>query len=314
MGYHPRIESEELASLATIRSRNSEVWLINNIGLEEAVLGYAAKYGSRYGVKLYALGIEGNHIHSLGRYPNSNRAGFQRDFNSSVARAIPRYVKEYPGGKLWARRYSSEFVPDPEDIEEYFFYIVLQPVKDGLVEKISEYPGYNCFSDAVRGIKRKFKVVNWAAYNDRRRWDLTAKLKDFIEVVELKFERLPGYEDMEAKEYKDLMHRKLEERRLKIVAKRGKPAAGVSVIKSKRPGSLPHRTKKSNILSHRPRILCVSNERRAAYKTWYFDIYFSYKDCSQRFRQGDMNVKFPPGTYRPPTFTCKALPVEMQIL
>ena len=48
------------------------------------------------------------------------------------------------------------------DIEEQFFYTVLQPVQDGLVPNINEYPGYNCFEDAIQGKERVFKVINWA--------------------------------------------------------------------------------------------------------------------------------------------------------
>ncbi len=60
---------------------------------------------------------------------------------------------------LWHRRYSSEFLPDAESIEEYFFYTALQLVSDGLVDRISDYPGYNFFHDAISGIKRTFKIL-----------------------------------------------------------------------------------------------------------------------------------------------------------
>ena len=158
MGYHPRIESKTLCSFLTTRSRNSELWFVNNAALEEAILAFTARSSERYNVKLYALAIEGNHKQMLAKFPDGNRSNFMRDLNSSVARAIPRYTKEYPGGRFWGRRYSQEFVPGDEDIESRFFYTVLQPVQDGLVSKISEYPGYNCFHDAIYGIKRKFKV------------------------------------------------------------------------------------------------------------------------------------------------------------
>jgi hypothetical protein len=38
-----------------------------------------------------------------------------RDFNASVARAVPRYCQNYPGGNLWGRRYSQEFLPGEAD-------------------------------------------------------------------------------------------------------------------------------------------------------------------------------------------------------
>ena len=306
VSYHPRIETPDLASLGTIRTRNSELWLINNQNLELAILGYVAKFTIRYKVKLYALAIEGNHLHTLAHYPQPNRSHFKRDLNSCVARAIPRYVSSYPGGRIWARRYSVEYVPSPEDIENWFFYTVLQPIQDGLVDRISDYPGYNCFNDAVAGIERKYRVINWGAYHERRRWDRSVRLRDFIEEHGLCFTRLPGYEKLSHKEYRKVMLEKLESRRQKILSKRRTPSPGPECLKKKVAGSRPYRTKVSVRETHRPRILSVSRERRVEFETWYFDIYFRYREASSRYRAGDSSAEFPPGTYKPPLFTCAA--------
>jgi hypothetical protein len=302
VGYHIRIEHNKLSSLLTTRTRNSELWFINNKFLEEAILGFAARYRERYGVKLYALAIEGNHIHGAALFPKKNRADFMRDFNSSVARAVPRHECRYPGGRLWARRYSSEILPGREDIENWFFYTVLQPVQDGLVPKISEYPGYNCFKDAIYGNKRKFKVVRWAEYNAARRHGAEVNIKDYTEIVMLEYERLPGYENLSQKEYASLMMKKLEERRVEIVnarAAKGLGFVGRDALLKAKAGSLPQHTKISTATDHRPRVLSVCNKRRAKWKAWYFDRYFDYKEASKRYRAGQLDVKFPDGTYRP---------------
>ena len=302
MAYHPRIESKTHASFLTTRSIRSELWFINNRPLEEAILAYAAKFADRYSVKLYGLAIEGNHIQGPALFPKANRAAFMRDFNSCVARAIPRYTPEHGGGRFWGRRYSSEFLLAPEDIEEYFFYTVLQPVQDGLVEKISEYPRYNCFHDAVCGISRRYKFVEWGEYNAKKRYNSNASIRDYTRVVHLKYDRLPGYEHLSQKEYIKVMSEKLEGRRIAIV--KARYAAGGSfmgrekLLRLKR-GSIPKKTKTSSLTSHRPRILSVCNKRRAEGRAWYFQIYFDYKAASREYRAGNVAVRFPQGTYRP---------------
>lgn len=303
MGYHPRIETSEMADFLTTRTRNSELWFVNNRPLEESILSYAAKYSMVHEVKLYALAIEGNHIQGPAQFTQNNRAQFMRDFNSSVARAVPRYTPSYPGGRLWARRYSNEFLPAPEDIEEYFFYTVLQPVQDGLVGRLRDYPGYNCFHDAIWGIKRKKKVVNWSAYYDAKRWRNRVNIKDYIEEYTLEYARLPGYENLSQKEYAKLMQEKLEARRLEIVRKRkeaGKGFAGRDALDRVERGALPGNTKTSTRTSHRPRVLCVCPKRRQEAINWYFDIYFEYRTVSKKFRDGEADVTFPLGTYKPP--------------
>lgn len=175
-------------------------------------------------------------------------------------------------------------------------------MQDGLVEKISEYPGYNCFHDAIWGITRTFKLVNWTAYYEALRRNPKARKIDFLETYTLKYARLPGYENYSRKEYAQLMQKRLEERRLEIVARRrseGKGFAGRAALLKTPQGSRPRTTKVSNQNSHRPRILSVCPLRRSKAAAWYFSIYFDYKLASQAYRQGDYSVYFPPGTYRP---------------
>lgn len=305
MAYHPRIESRELTWLLTTRSQNSAMWFVNNVALEQEILGYAARYTERYKTVLYALAIEGNHCHAVMNFPGANRANFMRDLNSSIARAIPRHVKEFIGGRLWARRYSSEILPDPQDVERYFFYTVLQPVKDGLVERISDYPGYNCFHDAIYNLPRTFRVVDWQAYNAAKVRNPHILVKDHITTVTLRYERLPGYEKLSQKAYAKLMLKKLEDYRQEIINERrakGLGFVGPSLIRKVLPGTLPRETKTSTRLSHRPRVLCICPVRGAELRAWYFTIVYEYRAASKLYRMGELSATFPEGTYRPPTY------------
>ena len=277
---------------------------MNNPDLEHAVLGYAARYSTRYEVKLYALSIEGNHIQKAAGFPNGNRASFMRDFNSSVARAIPRYQSDYPGGRFWGRRYSAEYLPGPEDVEEWFFYTVLQPVNDNLVDDIKDFEGYNCFEDAITDTAREYKVVNWKQYNDARRWDPSVSIDDYTELCILKYERLPGYEHLSQENYATIMRKKLSERTREIVrARNGKPCLGTRKLRLVRPGSRPKNTKTSGPRDHRPRVLSKNPERRSACEAWYFSIYFQHRKASKEYLGGNLDAKFPEGTYKPPSFT-----------
>jgi hypothetical protein len=304
MPYHPRIECKDVGSFLTTRTRNSALWFANNPELEEAILGYAGRYTTNYEVKLYALAIEGNHIQKAASFPRANRAHYMRAFNSSVARAVPRYQSEYPGGPLWSRRYSAEYLVGDPDIEDRFFYTVLQPVNDGLVDDIRDYPGYNCFEDAITGTARQFKVVNWKQYNDARRWNPAVPIERFTELCTLKYDRLPGYENLSQEEYADMMRAKLKVHTAQVLeARNGKPSLGAKRLKQIKPGSLPKNTKTSGPNDHRPRVLSKDPKRRSTGEAWYFSIYTSYQDSSQRYRSGETDVEFPKGTYKPPLFT-----------
>ena len=144
-----------------------------------------------------------------------------RDRNSVTAKLVQNYNPEHEGGGVFYRRYSAELVPQhQEDIEDRFFYTVLQPVQDGLAIKLADYPFYNCFHDAAWGIKREFKVVDWTKYNKAKRSNRKVSIKQFETKHYLKFARIPGYDNLTQRLYALMLTKKLEERRQIIVAKR----------------------------------------------------------------------------------------------
>ena len=102
--------------------------------MELVILGYLAKYAERYQVKIYAFAIEGSHLHLLALFPKGNRKDFMRDFASQVAKLIRLTYPGAPRGGIFERRYSAELVPfHKDDIEDRYFYTVLQAVQDCLV-------------------------------------------------------------------------------------------------------------------------------------------------------------------------------------
>ena len=303
MGYFNRIEVADMASFITTRTRNSELWFINNKALDEEILSFGAKYSTRYNAQLFALGIEGSHKHMVAMFPECNRASFMRDFNSTTAKAVKSFVKEYPGGGLWGRRYSAEFLPEAKDIENKFFYTVLQPVHDGLVEYIHQYQGYNCYHDATRGIKRKFTVVRRAEYNAARRYNDDVDILDYTDTFYLEYQRLPGYEHLSQAEYAEVMDKKLEEYRLAAIEERR--AAGLTgFVGAERllqivPGTPALNPKKSTRNSFRPRVICHKRERQDEVLSWMFNKLNEHKDASRRRRAGEKDVVYPDGMYPP---------------
>ena len=304
MSYHNRIETRDRASFITTRTCRGELWLANNKPLEDFALALVAKASTRYSTKNYCLGFEGTHYHLAAKFPLLRRSDFLRDVNSGLAVAVARLTPHYPGGKLWHRRYSVETIAEDQDIEREFFYTVLQPVKDGLVSKISEYPFYNCFSDAVSGHKRKFKLLNITKYHAAKRHNPKVHRADFIEEYILQYDRIPGYEHLTQQEYSTLMHQKLEEHRQEIIKARERAGktkfVGREALLRVVPGTPAINPKVSTFNSHRPRVLASCPKRRAAALDWYFSIYRNFKEASKRYRAGDLLIPFPPGTYRPP--------------
>jgi len=306
MAYQGRINRRDKALHHSTRTINRALWFINNPELEEFMLSTLAKTVKRHAVKLFAFGIEGNHTHTVAQHPHGLVSDFLRDTNSAIANGVIRLVKNFPGGKLWGRRASTEPLGLNDDIEEKFFYTVLQPVQDGLVQKISEYPGYNCFHDAIWGREREFIVLNRRRYNDAKRKNPLVPIKNYYQTITLKYDRLPGYEHLSQKEYAKLMLKKLEERRLKIIQERlaeGKGFLGREFLLDTVPGTIPPPIEKATLTTHRPRVICSCPVTYRELLDWYFSTYAAFKEASRRYRAGDLSVEFPPDTHKPPIWS-----------
>ncbi|MCB0321666.1 MAG: hypothetical protein KDD60_12130 [Bdellovibrionales bacterium] len=308
MPYHPRIDCENLPNFTTTRSRNCELWFTCNYRLEQSILGHLAQLQDRYEITLYAFAMEGSHKHEVARFPGGSRASFFRDFNSATTRAVQRFSSNFPGGSLWSRRYSNEFIIGDQEVENQFFYTVLQPVQDGLVKSIDEYPGYNCFYDAVYGIKRQYEVVNWTRYNSDRRWKRNIRIEEYTTSYVLEYARLPGYEELSQNEYADLMIAKLKARTKELVRDRekaGKKFMGKEKLLKVRPGTRAKSPKTSTRWSFRPRFHCGCSKTLRAMTNWYFSMLNKFSEASYRYRiEGLSESKFPPGMFKPPSFTC----------
>ena len=297
-----RIEDEHTTSLITTRTRGSALWFVRSPKFEERVLAYLAKYQAIYGAIIYAFVFQGNHYHLVARFPRHNRALFMRDLNSIAARLTKIHIHDYDGGTLWARRYSEQALPRDEDIEEYFFYCALQPVKAGLCSRPSAYKSYNSFYDAADGVSRRYKVVDWTRFHEKERSNSKLSVKDFTNEYRLTFSRLPGYEGLSQREYRQVLLSKLEERRVKLVSERLEQ--GLSFLPPERlrktvRGSKPFSTKTSTRHSHRPLVLTCCMETKRAFLQMYFDVKAAFDFASKLYRKGIFDVDFPRGTYRP---------------
>jgi hypothetical protein len=157
--------------------------------------------------------------------------------------------------------------------------------------------------DAINGTEREFVHTDWVRYKNARRYNPDVDISRYQTTYRLKYSRLPGYEHLSQEDYRNLMLKKLEDRRLVAVEKRmrsGKSFPDPKTLRQVKPGSQPGFTKQSTRYSKRPLVLCGCPETRNERLSSYFSLVSQYKDASARYLRGDLSAPFPPGTYRPP--------------
>lgn len=297
-------EDAEMTFFITSKTQASRLWFVNNKALEYAVLSYLAKYQEVYGVILYAFVIMGNHYHIIARFPNCNKAKFMRSFNAMFAKLVKEHVKEFDQGRVWGKRYSSQALPRPEDVQHWCLYSALNPVSSGLCKHPSEYTSYNSFNDAKDGVVRTFEVFERKKFNDLNRYKTNPNIKreDFTKEYSLKYTKLPGLEDLTEENAHKWICQEHEKERLRYVSKREEVGQGfinTEILKNIKPGQKPRRTKSSTRYSFRPLVLTLCREAKAIFLEFYFALRDRFIDASIQYREGRMDVEFPPGTYPP---------------
>ena len=299
-------EREDLVFFSTTRTLNSKLWFVNNPRLQERMLAFLARYQEMFGVVIYAFIVMGNHYHLLAAFPRNNKKAFFTAFNAIIARLTNTYVREFEGGKLWGRRARSIPMGDHIDIKHQFFYTALNPVGASLTHRLSEYEGYNSWHDALTNKKRSFKIFLRQTYYNRKRRNPRTTKEQCTVTHTLAYSRLPGYEHLSQKDYLSMMIKELEERRVKLVEERSAAGQGFATpakLREQRPGAKPRFTKTSKRNSKRPLILTRCAELKKQFLEWYFTMRQKYKLASLRYRSGVLDAEFPPGTYRPISFS-----------
>lgn len=113
--------------------------------VREIVLKSAAQAQALHPLEIGDVLVESTHIHMIVQVLDpSDAADFVERFKTESAHAINRLL----GRKkrtLWCEGYDSPLIPDLATLISKIAYIYENPSKDGLTDKIEEYPGFNTF-------------------------------------------------------------------------------------------------------------------------------------------------------------------------
>ena len=299
-----KINDPDEIAFVTARTINSKLWFVNNDKFVLEILTYLARYQSIYNVLIYSFIIMGDHYHLIAKWPDANRSAFMRDFDRCFSRAALRNISNWEGGPMWGRRYRPQNLPTFEDVEHWSLYSAANPIISGISKDIDQYEGYNGFRDSISGKPKKYKWIDYTKYQNNQRHNKNAKPQDFVEHYELKYSRIPGNEHLSDKEYKAKMMSKYRAREAKEIQKRIKAGHGFASpeqLRKIKPGTSPRHTKTSTRYSRRPLVLTLCAETRKRYLDSYFAILHAYRIASRKYREGNYDVKFPPGTFLPTT-------------
>lgn len=104
-----------------------------------------------YPVRIICFVVQANHVHLLVRVTDPEYvSSFIGYFKAESAHYLNRLLNRRQR-TVWAERFDSPAVLDIEKALELFAYCSLNPLKDGLVSSMREYPGVSSYPSLMKG-------------------------------------------------------------------------------------------------------------------------------------------------------------------
>jgi len=301
MGMHPRWIQADKVYAQTQRTVDRQFLFKPDPVVRNIIGASAVRAQKNHPVKIFWLEFNINHEQN-GIAPLSdsfedlnNLVLFKQTFHRLLALELNRhYGRE---GAVFSTPPRTVPCLDNPSLEQQFFYAMTNPVKDGLVEKVSHWKGFSSYPQLAHG---KDELFTWF---DRTAWqrDLKRKpLQAYMKKGRIEYTPLPSIAHLKPGQRESYIRR--EVRSIEQSCRASREAAGQKVMTAQklemidprqRPATSPPRRKK-------PLCHCACAEIAKTYKKLLFHFLESYVRASAEYRSGKYDVEFPAGSYRPP--------------
>lgn len=253
----------------------------------------------RNNITLFGWTAMSNHMHLLVRDNEAKLPEFLAYMNRLIARGINALRKRREN--MWASEQANAvFCIDSSDQFDKLVYLLANPVAAHLVERASEWPGASSLKQHLTG---DAEVID--------RPDFLSADGPMPDKVTLRAQRLPGFDDLSQKQWKEkiLKAMRTEESRARAIRRKTKgQVVGVAAVLAVDPTDTPATLAKRGGL--RPQIAGKSVEHRIEQLLALKVFRAAYRAARLRWFAGEREVLFPHGTYRMLKFGVRCGPCE----
>jgi hypothetical protein len=258
--------------------------------VEQIYLYCLGEATARYGVTLHGFIAMSNHQHLIVRDNRGNFPAFLAHFHKMVAKAVNALRGRWEN--LWASEQpNAVYLVEAEDRFDKLVYLLANPVADHLVEHVADWPGAISLSQHLRP---STKTVKRPRGFFRERGPMPS-------AVELRIERLEGFEALSDAEWARKISAALRNEEARARAKRamkggcGRVLGRKAVLRTK-PTERPRTFEARGGL--RPQVACRNLERRIRELRCLRAFRIAHRNALTRWLTGQRRVLFPTGTYR----------------
>jgi len=266
---------------------------------------YECRRAKRYPVQLHAFDSNVNHFHclfSLSSDQIQNASLFLRYLHGQTAKQLNLHYKRT--GRVWSSRGRVIPIVDENALIAQLLYAATNVVKDGMVEKASQWPGFSTYDQLAHGKRQTFTYLDRTAWWKAGGGWLNIPKTKFMRDVTVEVSPLPGWEHLPPHErqsrYRRMVH-EYEAKNQKLREVEGRPVMGRAALMRTNPLSSPQSEKKSTPMPH---CHASTKESRDSFINDVLKPFWDkYREVSGRFRSGDYAAEFPLGSIPPPIAT-----------
>ena len=304
MAKRPRWLKPNSAYCETQRTVDRQFFFKPDEKVRNIIGACAGRAQKKYPVKIYWLDFNINHKQD-GMAPVSdstehleNLVRFDQLFNSLVAREINRYLERE--GPLFSTRNRTDEAIDDTSLEQQLLYAVTNPVKDGLVDRVSHWKGFSSYEQLATGKVETFTYLDRTAWH-RAGGDRGRKSREaFTKTVTVELSPIPAWERLPAHKRQALFRRRVRE--IEQSCRNEREREGRSALGPTKLAKVDHRDRPQTRKPRTRQPLCHASSVEAAneYKSNWRSFLDRFWYASGMWLKGVRDVEFPAGSFRPP--------------
>lgn len=167
MGRRRRHFEPEAIYFVTNRCAGGRFLLTPTPEVNGIIRGALAKYARKWDVELFGWLFMSNHFHLMPRSQSLQIPQFMRDFQKKVSSE----VKKVTGWDLsvFPKRYHCEKICDEGAVRQKMRYMLLNPVRAGLVRKAEDWPGVSSWGCHASGEPMKGRNLERELWREMKR-------------------------------------------------------------------------------------------------------------------------------------------------
>lgn len=282
----------------TCRTQQARLLLLPSPELNDIILGVLGRTQRLYPARLCGYVFMSNHFHLLLDVDDALQLSlFMGYFNSNLAREIARRTGWED--KVWSRRYQAIPVSDEEPAQvARFEYLLSHGCKEGLVERLADWPGVHCATalrtgDPVQGTWFD-RTQEWSA----RQRGIRFEPRQFAATEKVVLSPIPCWRHLSPERYRRrvaTMIDEIEARAATARAATGAPVLGPGAMQDQTPHDRPKRAKKSPA----PLFHAFAQNARKLLLEAYSRFLTAFREAAESLKAGDLTARFPVGCFPP---------------